>query len=844
MDEKRTPTNHRPARIARMRKRRRRLIWRILGWTALGCLVLGLGVGGYAAKFAYDQYSKVRHISLGAIDWDLSTTIYDRDGNLLRKLHDDEDRILVTLDQVPQHVQDAVIAIEDARFRTHIGIDPVRIVGAAINNLKGGDIQGASTITQQLAKNVVLTHDRTWERKVQEMFIAMEAEKHLTKDEVLERYLNEIFLGKQVFGIGTAAVEYFGKSVSDLTVAEGAYLAGIIHQPNWYIQDPLRGRERMELVLDAMVRNGFLSEEDAAVATAAEIDFNPYRTAVTEPDEPEVLPEPEAPEEDEFTAGSAAPAYDYSGAHYVDYVIDAMLTPEIAAQYGLPDLSEREFFRGGYKIYTAMDPELQATVETTLGRVMTPEYVANKWWKAVPELAWNPDEPAENIQAAVVSMDPRTGEVLALVGGRSHAQDRELNRATGMRRQPGSAFKPLAVYLPAIELLHVGPGTVVDDVPLRYDAQTNLMWPLNYERDYLGLIPLREALEKSRNAVAMHLLSRVGPKAGFTIASDLGIKSLDPVHDMNLAMGLGGLTHGTTLLEMTQAYATLANLGVRVDPVIITRIEDRYGQVIYEANPGRERVVHPASAYLMVDMMKGTIVRGTASYFTAGFNGWPAAGKTGTTEISQDAWFLGFTPDLVTGVWNGYDNQTEMRSLPYTGAIVPVMIWNEIMRAAVTEEPLDWLRPEGLSRVKVCARTGLLPGEACRSTRMEWFKKGYEPTRSDDEFWTEPIPVVRQTKLNEAGLPMVGSDGQPITEWRLWGPACATEPYELQRFFQRPDFARHPKAPSDPRWLPVDLELDTPPTLLCTASDRADATHGTIMMPGEEGPIYSGNHGG
>lgn len=782
-----------PPRGRRQPRKKRRSFWRWAGYFFLFCLLVGLGAGAAAAKYVYDQYQLVKSVSLENIDWDLSTVIYDRNGRELRKINAGEDRIFVPLKEVPPHVQDAVVAIEDARFWQHKGLDPYRIAGAAIASAKHllfnrGNLEGASTITQQLARNAFLTQDVKLSRKVQEAILAIQLEMRLSKQEILEKYLNEIFFGHNANGIGAAARLYFGKAVKDLTLAEGALLAGVIQQPNYYspYNNPEAAMERMRVVLAQMVRFGFITPAQAEAAKKEKLTF------------------PGIPRREQARLS-------YTGSHYVDYVLDLLTTPAIAEQYGITPFDEDKLFRGGYRIYTAIDPGLQQVAEEAVATAMDPAFAARKGVPGAQKLAWDDKNPQNNIQAAVVMMNPKTGEVLAIVGGRTHKADRELNRATSIYRQPGSTFKPLAVYGPAFDLLGYGPGTVIDDAPFMYSKETGLMWPENFEHEYQGLVPIRWAVEQSRNAVAVQVMNRVGPSRAFEFATRLGIRNLQPAgprNDVNLAMGLGGLTKGVTLLEMTHAYATLANLGLRVDPVVVTRIVDRYGTTVYEARPRRQQVMKESAAWLLVDTMKGTIQRGTAYYLTQGFKGWPAAGKTGTTESNVDAWFIGFTPDLVTGVWNGYDNQSGQKYLPYTGAWVPVLTWNEIMTRAVKEKPQDWQRPSGVVSVEICAKTGLLPSPRCPQKVTEWFARGTEPKEFDVKFWSNPVQAV-QEKVRWPG-------GGESLVWKLWQPGCAGAPV-TRSFLIRPDFPRHPDPNQmySPKWVPRDV-AETLPQQSCT----------------------------
>ncbi|MFO7172383.1 MAG: PBP1A family penicillin-binding protein [Bacillota bacterium] len=777
--------------------------------------------------YVYEQYKEVEHLTANLDEFmsDLSSEIYDARGNKIYTLvpSSGENRTYTPIKQIPKHVQDAVVASEDVRFWHHKGIDPYRIIGAVWADLKyfltgRGVLQGASTITQQLARNQFLTLDQTVERKVKEMILALKLERVYTKEEILERYLNEVHFGGSAYGIYAAAQYYFGKTPDQLTLAEGAMLAGILPAPNAlnpYV-DFDEAKRRQEIVLDLMARWGFITPEQAAAAKAEKLTLAGQR-------QPAQQAQAEAPEEGQ--------PIDFTGAHYVDYVINILTTPGLAEQYGIQPFDDRELYRGGYKIYTAMDPDLQRLAEETLRRVMNEQA---KNWK---QLQMDPEHPEEWIQGAMVVKEVKTGRVRAIVGGRTHQTMRELNRATDVRRQPGSTFKPIAVYVPAIELLGYGPGTAVDDAPLRWDPELKQLWPENFEKSYEGLIPLWRAVAQSKNAAAINVLNKVGVERAVAVAEALGIRSLvksGPANDMNLAMGLGGLTQGVTLLEMTDAFSTIANLGQRIDPVVIEKIVDRNGTVIYEARPQQRQVIKPSTAYLMIQAMKETIRQGTARGRTGGFNGWPFAGKTGTTERNVDAWFLGFSTDLVVGVWNGYDNRDKPRYLPYTGAYVPVSIWYEFMKQVYKDgPPADWPRPQNVVEVEICEKTGLLPSPLCPKTTRALFAAESQPTQYDVDWW-QAAYVVQET--------VTRPNGETTTVWKLWQPGCPGQP-EQRVFLVRPPFPRHPTDPYNPRYVPKDVAMALP-TEYCTPAPGGGAGDQGSLLPLPDLPWLPGGGNG
>lgn len=704
-------------------------------------------------------------LTVAAVDrseWAVPTVIFDRNGAEVFRFHAGEDRQPVALDEVPEHVSAAFVAVEDPRFYDHPGLDVLGIIRAASHNmlramgLRQSELQGASTITQQLARNRWLGQEQTWRRKLSEAALALRLEVTHNKDEILEMYLNQIYFGNGAYGVERAARRYFGKPVGELTLAEGALLAGLINGPTLYdpYTHPDAARERRALVLEAMVSNGSASAEEAQEAKDA----------------------PLAPVE---------PAKGPSGNSFIDHVIDILTRPDLAERYGLKARDGAELARAGLKVYTSLDSNLQATAENAVRETMDG---ADREYGLADQEA--------RPEAAAVMLDPVSGQVLAMVGGRNRTGMREYNRAADAHRQPGSAFKPFAAYIPAIEA-GVGPATVLDDAPAALTADGQSVWPENYDFRYRGLVPVRYAVEQSLNAAAVRALRLGGgPPASLAYARRMGFEGLTE-QDGQDSVALGGLTAGVTPLEMASAYGTLAYLGARVSPHLILRIEDAGGKSIYAAKPRKEQVINRGTAYLMVDILKGVVQRGTAYGFTRGFNGWPAAGKTGTTDDNRDAWFAGFTPNLVTVVWTGYDTP---RPLKWTGAFVPVRIWQAIMSHAVTAQPQDWAVPPDLVSVAVCRRTGKLPNELCPAGGVvtELFHRSHVPRDSGNLLVQASVVAAPQG-------------------WLLWQAGCAGRP-ENRVFLRRTEpYVLHPTAPFDPRYTPADAR-EAPPQEMCTPS--------------------------
>jgi penicillin-binding protein 1A len=514
----------------------------------------------------------------------------------------------VSIKELPPYLPKAFIAIEDRRFYSHIGVDPVGLARAVVANvLRRGVSQGGSTITQQLAKNLFLTQNRTLWRKMQELVLALWLEHKFSKAEILELYLNRVYFGSGAYGVEAAAQRYFGKSARQVKVAEAAMLAGLVKSPSRLApsRNPNGAERRAQAVLTAMAELGFVTETMA-------------KTALAQP------------------ARAVKPA----GAGSVNYVADWIMDV-------LDDLVGR--VEQDLVVETSIDPVLQAAAEKAL----------------IDELALK-GQKLDVSQGAVVVMTP-DGAVRALVGGKSYA-DSQYNRAVAAKRQPGSAFKPF-VYLAALER-GLTPETVREDKPVVLKG-----WkPENYSRDYHGPVTLTQALAHSLNTVSVRLTLEFGPAAVAKTAYRLGIASkLDP----NPSLALG--TSEVSLIELTSAYAPFANGGEAVTPHVVERVRNQAGKVLFARKPQKlGRIIEPGYVAMMNAMMRETILTGTAQ--KAQLPGWPAAGKTGTSQDFRDAWFIGYTGHLVTGVWLGNDDSSPMKKA--TGGGLPVEIWSRLMKAA------------------------------------------------------------------------------------------------------------------------------------------------------------------
>ena len=608
----------------------------------------------------------------------ITTRVYSSSNQLLAEFFL-ENRIPVSFDQVPDLLVQALITTEDARFYSHRGLDYRGIARAFYRNVRAHRVlEGGSTLTQQLAKVLFLTPERSYSRKLKEMVLALKIEQRYTKREILSLYLNQIYFGSGAYGIEAAAQTYFGKPSRDLTLPECALLAGIPRSPTRY--SPFRSREnageRRAYVLKRMVARGIISPAQADDAN---------RTPL--------------PRQETATLKDLAPA-----PYFVEYI-----RQKVEERFGSGIL-----YTGGLNIYTSIDDTLQAqaeeAVQAGLSRLETT--LRSKRKRSTP------------LQAALVALDPSTGHILAMVGGRNY-QESQFNRAWQALRQPGSAFKPL-VYATAIERGYRATD-MLNDTPLTVKIDAKKTWsPENFTRTYQGTVTLRNALVQSLNVPTVRLLAAVGIHDVIEAAHKLGIQS--PLKAVpSLALG----SSDVTLLELTAAYAVFDNQGVRLDPGAILTITDSNGRVLYTGSANPVQALRPETAYIVTSLLQGVVERGTG--WKAREVGRPVAGKTGTTNDYRDAWFIGYTPNLVAGVWVGYDDQHSLGPKA-TGSRAALPIWVEFMRRAHEGQvAADFPAPDNISFRNIDPRSGLLSTERCRSSLREAFIPGTEPRRYCDE---------------------------------------------------------------------------------------------------------------
>jgi len=645
-----------------------RRIGRIALWVVAVVLVLAVAVGITALGVIAAYGKNLPDISrLSDIEPAGTTRILARDGTLLARLYD-KNRVYVPITQIPSVMREAMVASEDERFYSHSGVDIRGIARAAVANWQHQHIeQGASTITQQLARNMFLTDEQTMGRKIQEALLAIEIERYYTKDEILERYLNLVYFGAGAYGVQAASHAYFGKDVSHLTLSEASMLAGLVAAPSLYnpYANLKLARDRQQHVLDRMVANGFVTEAQADAASSARIHL---------------------------VGADSGGVLSYKYPYFTTYVI-AQLESTIGPQ---------RLFHDGLTVYTTLDPKYETIAQNAVTSL-------------VKEGA---TEGYGMHQGALVAEDPHTGEIMAMVGGVGFSAKSQFDRAWQARRQPGSSFKGF-VYSAAVDR-GVPVSTVFPDSKVTYPAGDGSDYtPSDDDHRYLGPITLRKAFELSRNIVAVELAHDIGIDTVIDYASKMGITD-DLQPDLSLALG----TAVVSPLEMVSGYSTIADGGIYTQPTGIRYVEDKYGSIVYDARfPERHVAMSAGAAFIMTTMMEGVIQEGTG--YPNAIIGRPAAGKTGTTSDFRDAWFVGFTPQLAASVWVGNDDYSKMYES--YGGNVPARIWARFMRSALADQKVEDFQspPPDVQVVRVCGNNRRArPGQGGRS---EYFLNGTAP---------------------------------------------------------------------------------------------------------------------
>ncbi|MDR2577565.1 MAG: PBP1A family penicillin-binding protein [Chitinispirillales bacterium] len=662
--------------------------------------------------FLYRLYETLPiHSQLQNIEQSVVSKVLDKDGNLIHEFSV-ERRFWVPLDKIPVELQNAVLAIEDRKFYKHWGIDIQRNVGAAIANFTHGRLaQGASTITQQLARNLYLTADKSFIRKVREILTAVHLERSFTKREILELYLNQAYLGAGVYGVQAAADRYYSKNVSDLTLNESAVIAGIIQLPERHRPDRAANMDRITARRNTVLRS--------MVITKA-IDGNTARAIIAEPvvADPKVQRPPQAPYFVEMVRRYAAERYGdemlYNGGLVIHTTLDMFAQDSteksMAAQVEVLQRRLQHVFLNG----TNADRRRGISRETFIANFDSLYATHTEEYERLHDTL-----KLRTAQMAVVALDVSTGAIRTLIGGRDFQESR-FNRATQARRQAGSAFKP---YVYAIALDHdFHPATVVLDQPITLVTPEGDWRPTNYDNTFSGPMSIRDALARSNNLVAIQVFNRVGGQNVVDFANKMGIRQT--LHTgPSLAIGACEVT----VIEITSSFGIFANRGIHAEPYFVQRVVDKNGRVLEETTVRERTVISPQNAFLMNSMMSSVVCCGTGATIPGrGFRR-PAGGKTGTTNDYSDAWFIGYTPQIVCGVWAGIDERRSM-GRGVTGSSASIPVWVHAMQALHKDLPVqDFRRPDGIKSASICHQTSGLSRGSCPRTKVEFFKLATNP---------------------------------------------------------------------------------------------------------------------
>lgn len=711
-------TNSTPRKKRLVKQKKSKKVFRGIGFGLLFCFLAIFVVGsGYA--FAIIKTTPPLNVE-AVLSLNQPSSLYDSNEEFMDNLHTDEERYVIDSNKIPTNLKNAFVSIEDERFYKHKGVDIQRILGAAyldakkiLNGQKG--LHGASTLTQQLLKNTILTNDVSIERKIKEAYLSITLEEKLTKDQILTAYLNTIPLGGHVYGVEAASLLYFSKNTSDLSLIECAYLAGITQAPSYYsaynennVKDPTPYINRTLTVLAMMHKLQY-------------IDDNEYNKAVNDVKNGGLV----------FKSSKKDYRLNYE---WFVYPAVSQVKEDLKEKYNYTDEEASKLMvNGGLKIYTTMDRKLQDFTQATLDNYSNLG-ISNK------ETYDNDGVPL--LQASATIMDHRTGHVLSMVGGRGKQKPQSTNRAYNDLRPIGSSTKPLTVYGPGINEGIITAATAIDDAPLpqeigkKYPTSDGPYNPLNSPNEYLGLITAREALTHSKNVASVITEDKIGLKTGISYGEKLGLKYNSASKTSIAALSLGQFNNdpndrdGGNTYILAGAFGTFGNDGMYTKPVLYTKVVDATGKIILEnTSPKETEVFSPEASYILYDMLKGPVNEYNAT--GAKWGDMPVAGKTGTTTNSTDLWFSGLSPYLSGSVWVGYDKPTKLLGSSSGCAV----IWGKLMAKA--HEGLkvkDIEEPSGIVKVNVCKDSGLLPSSLCsqdpRGNRVitELFVEGTEPT--------------------------------------------------------------------------------------------------------------------
>ncbi len=687
--------------------------------------------GGFGAGMLLGYASTTKPLSIGDLtsaEESQTSFVYDGNGNVIAKLTGAEnvDRIYVSYSDIKDtYIDEAIIAIEDERFREHSGIDIKRIGSALLSAVANGGsaTHGGSTITQQTVKLISGQDEHSTSRKVQEWFAAMQLEQNLSKDEILELYINLAPMGNNYVGVQAAAMNYFGKNASELTLAESALIAGLPKSPSYY--NPLResgrrnAQRRQRMILEKMYEQGYITEEEYEDALNTELEFRQRNT-------------------DKNTTINS---------YFTEYAISEVIG-DIAEARGISrQLASSLVYNRGYHIYTTLEPETQAILDEA--------FTNRDLFQSDPDLITDyPEKP----NASMVVINNSTGAIAAMQGGYGEKTlNNSWNRAVNTKRNPGSSIKPLLEYAPAFELGIIAPATVYIDEPKHLDpSRPNSDWPVNYSRSYAGPVTIRTALVNSLNTIAAELWTNVGGETALWYLKQVGIDRTS--EGAYPSQSVGGFTNGMSTLEMAAAYHTFATGGTYVEPYAYTQVLDSDGNVICQSDPISYRVYSAETCFFIGDILKGVVTNGTPIYYggqieNADDEHIDTAGKTGTTSDNNDKWFCGWTPYYTAAVWYGYDNRLRQTTIPKADFNSAVKIWCYCMNKIHEDLPgATFTKPDTIITASVCS-SGYYPTDACREAKAtiytDYFVSGSYLCPTDNK----PCPVHVATPTPTPTLP-------------------------------------------------------------------------------------------
>lgn len=735
-------------------------IFKIFLFTMIALCIIGTGIVFGVISGVIDKTDSIAVEDLQLLK--LTTFIYDKDGAEIGSVHDSENRVTVEYKDLPKSLVDAVISIEDERFFSHGGIDLKRTTGAVFSYVFNGGKSsfGGSTITQQLVKTITSDKETSWTRKIREWYRALSLESKLSKEQILESYLNTIYFGDGAYGVEVASKDFFGKSVGELNVAESAILAASIQTPestNPYKSEESKKRllARKDVVLSQMLKLNKITQQQYDEAVKYEVAFVKESVSLN----------------------------DTVQTYFVDAVIDQVLKDLQEQKNVDKGQATKLLYTNGYKIYTTLDPKVQKVIDDAYNN---------------PKLFYT--DKKGFMQASMVVMDQSTGNVLGLIGGADQKTgDRTFNRATSAYRQPGSTMKPLGAYGPAFEQGVLAPGMGLDDSQFTLGNWT----PGNYYGYFNGFVTARLAIAKSMNIPAVRAAQRAGVDAAYLFAKNAGLVDLQE-QDKNLAsIALGGVTKGFTVMEMANAYSTIANGGIHMTPKLYTKVVDKNGKEVLKPDTTAKRVMKDSTAYMLIDCLQTVVKSGTGAGIIKVGN-MPVGGKTGNTNEDKDQWFVGFSPYYTIASWNGYDDpkpigyRTGTGAYPYTSMV----LFNTVLKTlSANQQVKQFDKPASIVTGSVCKVSGYVATDACRNdprgnqTITDIFASGSVPTKTCDIH--KQVSICSQTGLlatkycpNPVTKSFISRDYTPKVkpnDWSFMIPTATCNVHTSPQVVQPPD---------------------------------------------------------